>query len=92
MLRVKETDRLQAIADEFGRIAPGAVEAGEDSLIIHGGKTPLKAAECQSYADHRIAMSLAVAGTAGAGLKIINPACVGISYPAFYQTLENLTK
>lgn len=88
-LRVKETDRLQAIADEFNKLAPGSVEAGVDSLVIHGG-TKVQHASCFSYDDHRMAMSLAILGTAGAGVTLERPECVNISYPAFYRTLQDL--
>lgn len=88
-LRVKETDRLMAIAKEFNKLAPGAVEESEDGLIIHGG-AKLQQATAFSYDDHRIAMSLAILGTVGAGVEIENPQCVNISYPEFYQTLEEI--
>ena len=87
-LRVKETDRLQAIADEWNKLAPGSVEAGEDSLVIHGG-TPVQCADVASYDDHRMAMSLAILGAAGQGVVIDRPDCVNISYPAFYDTLQS---
>ncbi|MFV0636219.1 3-phosphoshikimate 1-carboxyvinyltransferase [Mitsuokella sp.] len=88
-LRVKETDRLQAITDEFNKLAPGSVEASADGLVIHGG-TKVKTGSCFSYDDHRMAMSLAILGTAGEGAVIEKPECVNISYPAFYSTLANL--
>jgi 3-phosphoshikimate 1-carboxyvinyltransferase len=88
-LRVKETDRLMAIAKEFNKLAPGAIEEKEDGLIIHG-TAQLKDATAFSYDDHRIAMSLAILGTAGNGVEIENPECVNISYPEFYQTLEEI--
>ena len=88
-LRVKETDRLQAITDEFNKLAPGSVEASEDGLVIHGG-TKVQCANCFSYDDHRMAMSLAILGTAGEGAEIERPDCVNISYPAFYGTLARL--
>lgn len=88
-LRVKETDRLMAIAKEFNKLAPGAVEEREDGLVIHGG-AKIERAAAFSYDDHRIAMSLAILGTVGAGVEIENPQCVNISYPEFYQTLEEL--
>ncbi|SEA12336.1 3-phosphoshikimate 1-carboxyvinyltransferase [Selenomonas ruminantium] len=88
-LRVKETDRLMAIAKEFNKLAPGAVEEREDGLVIHGG-AKLQQATAFSYDDHRIAMSLAILGTVGAGVEIENPQCVNISYPEFYQTLEEI--
>ena len=88
-LRVKETDRLMAIAKEFNKLAPGAVEEREDGLVIHDG-AKLERAAAFSYDDHRIAMSLAILGTVGAGVEIENPQCVNISYPEFYQTLEEI--
>ena len=89
-LRVKETDRLEAICDQFTKLG-GNIEGKEDGLIIHGGTIP-KMAECFSYDDHRMAMCLAVLGIAGAGVEIQNPDCVDISYPNFYEELDRLTK
>lgn len=89
-LRVKETDRLEAICDQFTKLG-GNIEGKEDGLIIHGGSIP-KMAECFSYDDHRMAMCLAVLGIAGAGVEIQNPDCVDISYPDFYEELDRLTK
>ena len=89
-LRVKETDRLEAICDQFTKLG-GVIEGKEDGLIIHGGTIP-KMAECFSYDDHRMAMCLAVLGIAGAGVEIQNPDCVDISYPDFYEELDRLTK
>ena len=90
-LRVKETDRLAAIGKEFSKLAPGAVEVTEDGLVIHGG-CELKRADCFTYDDHRMAMSLAILGAAGAGVELIHADCVNISYPEFYATLERLQK
>ena len=89
-LRVKETDRLEAICDQFTKLG-GNIEGKEDGMIIHGGSTP-KMAECFSYDDHRMAMCLAVLGIARAGVEIQNPDCVDISYPNFYEELDRLTK
>ncbi len=86
-LRVKETDRLKAIVNEFGKIAPGTFEALEDSLIIHGGHI-FNFAKCKTYDDHRMAMSLAIFGAAANGVEIDNPGCIKISYPDFYNILE----
>lgn len=88
-LRVKETDRLQAIYDQYNKVAPGSIELLEDGLIIHGGK-PRQDATCFSYDDHRIAMSLAILGHAGSGIHIENADCIAISYPTFYDTLAAL--
>ncbi len=88
-LRVKETDRLHAVAVEYNKLAP-CVEESEDGLVIHGGAKKIRHGSCFSYDDHRMAMSLAVAGAAGDGVTIENPECVDISYPAFYNTLADL--
>lgn len=85
-LRVKETDRLQAITDEFRKLGAN-IEDTEDGLIITGGKS-LRWAECDSRDDHRMAMSLAVAGMAGAGVQIKSGECVRISYPAFFDIVR----
>lgn len=90
-LRVKETDRLAAVTTELNRLASGAVEAKEDGMVIHGGRT-LSPASCRTYDDHRMAMSLAVAGAAGVGVTLDAPSCVNISYPSFYQTLDGLVQ
>ena len=86
-LRVKETDRLQAIVEEYNKLLPGAFEAGEDSLVVHGGGK-IQYGECDSRNDHRMAMSLAVFGAAGQGVSVSDADCVNISYPDFYGILE----
>ena len=86
-LRVKETDRLKAIVDEYNKIAAGAFEATEDTLIIHGGHK-FNYAECKTYHDHRMAMSLTVFGSVAEGVKIDDSECVNISYPNFYDIIE----
>ena len=88
-LRVKETDRLHAVAVEYNKLA-SCVEESEDGLVIHGNAKKIRHAECFSYDDHRMAMSLAIAGAAGDGVTIENPECVDISYPEFYKTLAGL--
>lgn len=90
-LRVKETDRLHAIAAEYNQFAPGSVEERPDGLVIHG-QPALRFAAVSSWGDHRIAMALAIAGAAGDGAEIEEPDCVDISYPNFYQTLDILRK
>ena len=90
-LRVKETDRLHAVAVEYNKLAP-CVEELEDGLVIHGGTKKIRHADCFSYDDHRMAMSLAIAGAAGDGVTIENPGCVDISYPTFYKNLAELQR
>ena len=88
-LRVKETDRLHAIATEFQKLAPSSIEEREDGLIIHG-KTEIQRAQVSSYGDHRMAMSLAVLGAAAKGVIIEEPNSVNISYPTFFSEIERL--
>lgn len=90
-LRVKETDRLHAVAVEYNKLAP-CVEELEEGLVIHGGTKKIRHADCFSYDDHRMAMSLAIAGAAGDGVTIENPECVDISYPTFYKNLAELQR
>lgn len=88
-LRVKETDRLQVITDEFNKICP-CIEGLDDGMVITGGQQEnLKFAVCNSHDDHRIAMALAILGAAGVGVEIENSKCVNISYPTFYEILAH---
>ena len=88
-LRVKETDRLHAIATEVQKLSPGSIEEREDGLVIHG-KSEIRRAQVKSYDDHRMAMSLAVLGAAGEGALIENPESVNISYPTFFSEIDRL--
>lgn len=86
-LRVKETDRLQVITDEFNKVCP-CIKGTQDGLIITGGqRNNLQKAVCNSHDDHRIAMALAILGASGVGIEIENSECVNISYPTFYEIL-----
>ncbi len=87
-LRVKETDRLAAIVDEFNKISHGSFSATDDTLIIRGGAEKFFA-ECKTYADHRMAMSLSIFGAAAKGVEIDDADCVKISYPDFFEELTN---
>ena len=88
-LRVKETDRLHAIATEFQKLAPGNIEEHEDGLVIHG-QAKVQRAQASSCGDHRMAMSLAVLGAAADGVCIEAPDSVDISYPTFFSEIEQL--
>lgn len=92
-LRVKECDRISALAEGLNRIRPGlAVEAGDD-LIVHGDPA-LRGAAVSTVidprADHRIAMSFALAGLVTAGIAIEDPNCVGKTYPGYWDALAAL--
>ena len=85
-LRVKESDRLAAIVEEFNKISPNSFESTADSLIIHGGGDKIFA-ECITRADHRMAMALSIFGAASNGVAIDDSDCVKISYPNFFDIL-----
>ena len=87
-LRVKESDRLAAVAAELGRLGV-RVEEQADGLTINGGR--IGGGEVESYGDHRMAMALAVAALAASGPVLIRGGeCVDISYPTFWPDLERL--
>jgi len=86
-LRLKESDRIAALVHELNRIGVAAKERG-DGLDITGGKP--HGAEIETYDDHRIAMSFAVAGLAVPGMKIKDKLCVGKSFPGFWDELKKL--
>jgi 3-phosphoshikimate 1-carboxyvinyltransferase len=90
-LRVKESDRIAAVAANL-RLMGAQVEEREDGLKIPGGQT-LHGAELDSFGDHRIAMAFAVAALRAQGETLIRGAeSAAISYPAFFQTLEEVTE
>jgi 3-phosphoshikimate 1-carboxyvinyltransferase len=88
-LRVKESDRLAVMATQLNQMGARVNEL-PDGLEITGG-TPLTGAEVDSYTDHRIAMSLAIAALIAQGTTVIHRAeAAAISYPDFTATLQRL--
>lgn len=85
-LRIKESDRLRAVATELSRLGV-RVEEGDDFLVIHG-KTATKGAEIETYNDHRIAMAFSLAGLRISGVRIKNPDVVRKSFPDYWQKWE----
>jgi 3-phosphoshikimate 1-carboxyvinyltransferase len=88
-LRFKESDRLHALAVELSKMGI-RVREGEDWLEIEGGKP--HGAEIETYDDHRMAMSFAIAGLVIPGVKIKGERCVDKSFPGFWETLQKLYK
>ncbi len=89
-LRVKESDRLAVIAQQLSKMGAIVTEY-PDGLDITGGQ-PLHGAELDSYTDHRIAMSLAIAALRATGQTHIDRAeAASISYPNFVATLQHIT-
>ena len=89
-LRIKECDRLSAVVTELSRLGC-SVDEFEDKMIIHGkGGDNLRGAEIETYDDHRMAMSMAVAGVRIPGVVIKNEQCVAKSFPDFWQRFSLL--
>lgn len=86
-LRVKECDRIAAVTTELRKMGI-EVEEHADAMYITGG-TPA-GAEIDTYDDHRIAMTFAIAGLRTEGVVIKDPGCVAKSFPTFWQTLDTL--
>jgi 3-phosphoshikimate 1-carboxyvinyltransferase len=84
-LRIKESDRLAALEAEIRRLG-GRAEAGPDWLRIE--PRPLSGAAIETYADHRMAMSFALAGLVVPGVSIRDPACVAKTWPDFFAALD----
>lgn len=91
-LRVKETDRISAICSELARMGVD-IEELEDGFIINGRSGFLQGASVDSQGDHRIAMSLAIAGLMASGeTRISNAEAVNISFPYFFNLISDLTR
>lgn len=101
-LRVKETDRIAALANELRKVGC-EVETTDDSITItpmaltHGrdaratdGTLPSNPVTIETYNDHRMAMAFAILGLVRPGISIRNPACVAKSYPTFWQDFARL--
>ena len=92
-LRVKECDRVHALATELDRLRSGlGREEGDDLLVasdpgLAGQSLPT---EIRTYADHRIAMSFALAGLKLRDVTILDPGCVAKTYPGYWDALAGL--
>ncbi len=86
-LRLKESDRLAALASELGRLG-ARVEERADGLRIEPGR--LRGARIETWRDHRIAMAFAIAGLRVPGVTIADPGCVAKSFPGFWPALAGL--
>ena len=83
--RVKETDRIGNVAKELRKLGAN-VEEHEDGMTIVPGA--FRSALIETYNDHRMAMSFAVAGTKNSGVVIRDPGCVSKTFPAFFEVLN----
>jgi 3-phosphoshikimate 1-carboxyvinyltransferase len=91
-VRHKETDRIGAVATELRKLGVELAEH-EDGLTIDPTRTKqLNAATIETYHDHRMAMSFALAGLRIPGVRIANPNCVEKTYPRFFEDLAELVR
>ena len=87
-LRAKETDRLAALGRELAKLG-ATVEEAVDGLTIHPPNV-VAAAAIETYNDHRMAMSFALAGLGRDGIVINNPDCCGKTFPDFFERFEQM--
>ncbi len=93
-LRVKESDRIAAMAEGLGAIGV-EVEERPDGIVIHGVGTEgwLKGGRVATHGDHRIAMAMAVAALRSKdGISIEDPDCVDVSFPGFFEALTKVRR
>lgn len=88
--RVKETDRLTAMATELKKVG-ASVEIGEDFIKIDPKKSRLKTAEINTYNDHRMAMCFTLISLAGIPITLENPNCVNKTYPNFFEDWKKIS-
>ena len=89
-MRIKESDRLSAVAQTLKKLGD-KIEEGPDCLTIHGKPQLKGGCTVDSYGDHRIAMSMAIASLrCDEPVVIQNPMCVKKSYPRFYEEFISL--
>jgi 3-phosphoshikimate 1-carboxyvinyltransferase len=87
-IRKKETNRVAAVVTELRRLGIRAEEE-DDGFVVHPGVP--RPTDIETYDDHRMAMSFAIAGLVAPGIRIRNPACVSKTFPRFFEVLETLT-
>jgi 3-phosphoshikimate 1-carboxyvinyltransferase len=90
-LRVKETDRVAALAKELTKFGAEVQVHGDAITITPPSGGNVRPAEIDTYDDHRMAMSFALAGTRSAGVTIKDPGCVNKTYPHFFADLAKVT-
>lgn len=90
-LRVKECDRIAALSQGLNRLRPGMAEEDGDDLVVHGDAALTGGpARIATFSDHRIAMAFALAGLRLEGVVIEDPACVGKTWPGYWDALASL--
>jgi 3-phosphoshikimate 1-carboxyvinyltransferase len=88
--RVKETDRLRAVATELRKLG-AVVDEGADTLRVAPPKA-LRTATIDTYDDHRMAMSFSLAALGGIRVRINDPDCVGKTFPEYFRVLSSISR
>ena len=88
--RFKETDRIGDLACELRKLGAQVQEHDDGMTITPPAETKLHGATLQTYHDHRMAMSLSLAGLRIPGVRILDPSCTSKTYPEFFRDLELL--
>lgn len=86
--RLKETDRVAALANELRRLGQ---EVDEFPDGLHITPRPIVPADIETYDDHRMAMSFAIAALRAPGIRLRDPGCVAKTFPGFFETLDAVT-
>jgi len=92
-LRVKECDRINAVATELNRIQPGLAEEIGDDLLVTPDRSLIGRkvnADVHTYHDHRIAMAFAQAALVTDGVRILDPGCTAKTYPGYWRDLQSV--
>ena len=87
--RVKETDRLAAMACEMRKFG-ALVEEGENWISVTKPRTGVRSAVVDTYDDHRMAMSLSLAAAAGIRVTVCNPECTAKTFPTYFDEFDRL--
>ena len=89
-LRVKETDRMEALRTELAKLGAEVSVMGDDLTVRPPADGKLTPAAIDTYDDHRMAMAFTVAGLAQPGVTINDPACVNKTFPTFFEVVDSL--
>ena len=90
--RVKETDRIEAMHTELAKLG-AEVESGPDWLKVSPiASGAWRSAEIETYDDHRMAMCFSLAAFGGVPVTILDPACVGKTFPDYFSVYQSLVQ
>ena len=89
--RVKETDRIAAMAKELRKLG-AQVEEGPDYLKITPGRKLAPGVAIDTYDDHRMAMCFSLVALGGVPVKINDPGCVAKTFPEYFQVLAGICR